>query len=188
MLKAQIRKLALQQRKLLTPAECKDLSQKLLANFKTLDFTEINSIHLFLPIHKNNEPDTFLIIAWLQKNHPSIEIIVPKANFKTGLMQHFTYAGKEDLKFNSYHIPEPLQAKLTATKPSMVLIPLLAFDKRGYRVGYGKGFYDRFLQNLKTQKIGLSFFAASTEIIDVHLNDIKLNKCITPNGIVEFEP
>ena len=70
--------------------------------------------------------------------------------------------------------------------PDMVLVPLLAFDKKGYRVGYGKGFYDRFLQNIETQKIGLSLFEVIDEINDVHLNDIRLDKCITPNGIVKL--
>ena len=70
--------------------------------------------------------------------------------------------------------------------PDLVIVPLLAFDKKGYRVGYGKGFYDRFLQNSKTLKIGLSFFAPTEEIIDVHLNDVRLDKCITPAGIIEF--
>jgi 5-formyltetrahydrofolate cyclo-ligase len=69
----------------------------------------------------------------------------------------------------------------------MVIVPLLAFDKKGYRVGYGKGFYDRFLANIETQKVGLSFFEPIEEINDVHLNDIRLDQCITPNGIINFK-
>jgi 5-formyltetrahydrofolate cyclo-ligase len=68
----------------------------------------------------------------------------------------------------------------------MVLVPLLAFDRQGFRVGYGKGFYDRFLQNLSTLKIGLSFFDADEDIDDVHAYDIQLDQCITPNKIVTF--
>ncbi len=186
--KPQIRKQALQQRNLLTEEDCARLSQKLLEGFKTLDFLKIKSVHVFLPIQVKKEPDTFLLINWLRENHPEIEIIIPKADFESNLMSHHRYSGKEDLANNHYHIPEPKDAKLTTTKPDMVLVPLLAFDLKGYRVGYGKGFYDRFLQNLSTQKIGLSFFDAITEINDVHLNDVRLDKCITPNGIIEFKP
>lgn len=184
--KKQIRKQALERRNSLADVELAALSEKLLAGFKTLDLSEIKSIHIFLPILAKKEPDTFLIIDWLQENYPNIEIIVPKADFEISVMNHYTYAGKEDLSNNHYHIPEPQKAKLTTTKPDMVLVPLLAFDQKGFRVGYGKGFYDRFLQNLQTLKIGLSFFDALIEIKDVHLNDVRLDKCITPNGIVEF--
>ncbi|RYG11663.1 MAG: 5-formyltetrahydrofolate cyclo-ligase [Chitinophagaceae bacterium] len=186
MTKSDIRKQALAQRNALSPEDCELLSQKLLLGFKTLDFSEIKSVHVFLPIVSKNEPNTFLLIDWLQENHSEIDIIVPKADFASNLMEHYLFSGKEDLVDNHFHIPEPQNAKLITAVPDMVLIPLLAFDKKGYRVGYGKGFYDRFLQNLTTQKIGLSFFDAVTAINDVHLHDVRLDKCITPNGIIEF--
>jgi 5-formyltetrahydrofolate cyclo-ligase len=186
MTKKEIRNEALQQRNALSENDCARLSQKLLEGFKTLDFSKIKSIHVFLPIVAKKEPDTFLFIEWLQEHHPEIEIIVPKADFETNVMSHYGYVDREDLADNHFYIPEPQNAKLTTTIPDLVLVPLLAFDLKGYRVGYGKGFYDRFLQNLKTEKIGLCFFDAVTEINDVHLNDIRLDKCITPRGIVEF--
>ena len=186
MTKNQIRKEALEQRNSLSATESASLSQKLLEGFKTLKFSKIKVVHVFLPIAAKNEPNTYLFIEWLLQEHPEIEIIVPKADFDNGLMSSYTYTGREDLTNSAYGIPEPKNAKLTTVKPDMVLIPLLAFDEKGYRVGYGKGFYDRFLQDLDTQKIGLSFFDAITEINDVHLKDIRLDKCITPNGIVLF--
>jgi 5-formyltetrahydrofolate cyclo-ligase len=185
--KSQIRKEALQQRIALSDEEYEQLNQKLLERFKTLDFSKIKSVHLFLPILAKKEPNTFLMIDWLQANHPEIELLIPKADFGNNLMQHYTYAGKGDLLTSHFQIPEPQQAKLSDTNPDMVIIPLLAFDQQGYRVGYGKGFYDRFLQNITTQKIGLSFFNAITAIKDVHLNDVRLDQCITPTGTVEFK-
>ena len=186
MTKSEARTQTLQQRNSLTAGDCAFLSQKLMEGFTTLDFSKIKSIHVFLPIVSKKEPNTFLMIDWLQENHPEIEIFVPKADFDSGLLSHYHYAGRKDLVNNPYDIPEPQDAKLTTTIPDMVLVPLLAFDLNGNRAGYGKGFYDRFLQNLSTQKIGLSFFDAVTEINDVHLNDVKLDKCITPKGVIEF--
>lgn len=186
MLKSAIRKQALQQRKALTEPELLSLNEKLLERFKTLDFGPIKSIHIFLPIVQKKEPDTFLLIDWLRENHPQIEIIVPKADFEKSILNHYTFLNKEDLRHNAYHIPEPEQAKPFTGTPDMVIVPLLAFDQKGHRVGYGKGFYDRFLAGIPAQKIGLSFFDAATEINDVHLNDIRLDKCITPNSIIEF--
>ncbi|MBB2146228.1 5-formyltetrahydrofolate cyclo-ligase [Pedobacter sp. LMG 31464] len=186
MLKSALRKQALAQRNSLTADELHVLNEKLLTQFKKLDLSNIRILHIFLPIIHQKEPDTFLLIEWLQKNHPEIQIIVPKADFETRLMSNFIYVDKKDLINNQYQIPEPQLAKPFKGIPDMVLIPLLAFDERGYRVGYGKGFYDRFLQNISTQKIGLSFFDAVAEINDVHLNDIRLDKCITPHKIIEF--
>lgn len=184
--KATLRKQALNERNSLSNEEFALLNKKLLTQFKTLDLSNIKSIHIFLPIIGKKEPDTFLIISWLQANYPQIEIVIPKADFKSNLMSNYSFAGKEDLLNNEYNIPEPQKAKPFLGVPDMVIVPLLAFDKLGYRVGYGKGFYDRFLENIKTQKVGLSFFEPVANIIDVHLNDIRLDKCITPNQIIDF--
>lgn len=188
MLKAALRKQALAQRNALTSVDVALANKKLLEGFKTLDFGKIKSIHLFLPIVHQKEPDTFLMIDWLKENHPEITIVVPKADFSTNLMSNFIYLDSADLLNNHYQIPEPQKAKPFVGTPDMVVVPLLAFDQNGYRVGYGKGFYDRFLQGITTQKVGLSFFEATEKIIDVHLNDIRLDKCITPNGIIDFNP
>ena len=121
------------------------INEKLLTQFKTLDFSDIKSIHIFLPIASKREPDTFLMIDWLQKNHPDIQLLVPKADFETNLMSHHYYLEGTDLLNNNHQIPEPQNAALFIGTPDMVIVPLLAFDKNGFRVGYGKGFYDRYL-------------------------------------------
>ena len=153
MLKLDLRKQALAQRRALTEQRAAELSKALLAQFKTLDFSNIKSIHIFLPIVHHNEPNTFLIIDWLRANHPEIDIIIPKADFETNLMSNYVFNDKQDLINNHFHIPEPQNAKPFIGVPDMVLVPLLAFDLKGYRVGYGKGFYDRFLQNISTQLV-----------------------------------
>ena len=70
----------------------------------------------------------------------------------------------------------------------MVFIPLLAYDKTGNRVGYGKGFYDRFLAQCKpeTLKIGLSFFEAENEDFITSEDDVRLDYCVTPNQVFQF--
>ncbi|WP_431293282.1 5-formyltetrahydrofolate cyclo-ligase [Pedobacter sp. P26] len=81
---------------------------------------------------------------------------------------------------------EPQKGNLHEGEIDMVVIPLLAFDKQGYRVGYGKGFYDRFLRDINAQKIGLSLHPAIEKIDDVNEYDIKLDFCITPTEIIKF--
>jgi len=186
MLKSAIRKEALQKRRALDEEEFLALNQLLLAQFKTLDFSGINGIHVFLPIVEKREPDTFLLINWLQENHPEISIVVSRSDFNDHSMSHHPYQ-KEDLKVNSYHIPEPQTTEIFSGKIDMVLVPLLAFDQKGYRVGYGKGFYDRFLSGIETKKVGISLFEAiENDISDVHKDDIKLDLCITPKQIYHW--
>ena len=93
------------------------------------------------------------------------------------------------IKKNQYNIPEPVDGiEISIDKIEVVFIPLLAFDKKGNRVGYGKGFYDRFLAKCKpkTIKIGLSFFEAETEISNVFESDISLDYCVTPKMVYIF--
>jgi len=186
MKKAELRKLALIKRASLSPSAIPVLSSHLLTHFYEFDFSEIKTIHIFLPIAEKNEPDTFLFIDWLKINHPEIKIIVPKADFETALMSNYVYSGKEGLQKNLYNILEPQKGELHSGDVEMVIIPLLAFDRRGYRVGYGKGFYDRFLQGLTTLKVGISFFEAEDDIDDINEHDIRLDLCITPHKVYDF--
>ncbi|MBY0243831.1 MAG: 5-formyltetrahydrofolate cyclo-ligase [Sphingobacteriaceae bacterium] len=185
MIKSEIRKKEILKRKNLSEKQLFVLNEQLLVNFQKLDFSTIQTIHLFLPIAEKNEPNTFLIINWLKENHPNIKIIVPKADFETCTLQNFEYQEGNLIK-SDYQILEPFDTPLYNGNIDMVLVPLLAFDKRGYRVGYGKGFYDRFLSKIKTIKIGISFFEAYEKISDADCNDIKLNSCITPSEIIQF--
>jgi 5-formyltetrahydrofolate cyclo-ligase len=186
MLKSEIRKQALEERLSLSESEYEKLNESLLDHFKTIDFSKKKVIHIFLPIIEKKEPNTFLLIEWLAENHAQIKIIVPKADFETALMTNHEYLGEQDLKKNLYNILEPQKGNLHEGEVDLVLIPLLAFDKVGYRVGYGKGFYDRFLENINAQKIGLSLSPAIDKINDVNEYDIRLDYCITPFGIIKF--
>ena len=186
MLKAQIRKQALKDRLLISDAEYRELNEALLKQLKTIDFSGIKTLHIFLPIKEKKEPDTFLLIEWLNKNHPEIKIVVPKADFENALMTNHEYLGVDDLQKNLYNILEPQKGNLHKGDVDLVFVPLLAFDKQGYRVGYGKGFYDRFLTGINAQKIGLSLHSAIEKTDDVNEHDIKLDFCITPTEIIKF--
>ncbi|MEP6677439.1 MAG: 5-formyltetrahydrofolate cyclo-ligase, partial [Ferruginibacter sp.] len=88
-----------------------------------------------------------------------------------------------------YGIIEPIDGPgMYAQSIDLVLVPLLAFDKHGYRVGYGKGYYDKFFKECREDmlKIGFSFFEAEDAIDDVNAMDVKLDYCITPEKIYDF--
>ncbi|WP_316750272.1 5-formyltetrahydrofolate cyclo-ligase [Pedobacter gandavensis] len=184
--KTSIRKQILPIRKALSPERVQELSEKLLAQFIKLDLSKVKTLHIFLPIKSRNEPDTFLIINWLKIHHPQLKIVVPRADFETSLMTHHYFEGMDDLEMNAYQILEPVKAKIHSGEIEMVIVPLIAFDKNGYRVGYGKGFYDRFLQGMATEKIGLSLLDEMVVIDNVNEHDVRLDKCITPDKIYVF--
>ena len=116
-------------------------------------------------------------------------ILISKSDFETGNMTHFLLTDSTLIKKNDYNIPEPIDGiEISNDKIEVVFIPLLAFDTKGNRVGYGKGFYDRFLTNCKPEamKIGLSFFDPEDEISDVFESDVRLDYCVTPNKNYTF--
>ena len=183
MTKQQIRKQFIAQRQQLSVVEYDELNRQLLQQFQQLDLSAIHCIHLFLPIRERKEPDTFLIRGWLKQYQPHIKIVFPKADFDTHAMQSFADDDALQLAVNAFDIPEPVAGhEVPANEIDLMLVPLLAFDKQGYRVGYGKGFYDRFMAQCKpgTQFIGLSFFDPVESIDDVDKYDIKMHACITP--------
>lgn len=105
-------------------------------------------------------------------------------------MVHFLLTDNIFIKKNEYHIPEPIDGiEIPNEKIDVVFIPLLAFDVYGNRVGYGKGFYDRFLALCKpeTIKIGLSFFEAENIISNISLNDIQLDYCVSSKKTYVFK-
>ncbi len=153
----------------------------------TLPIWEKTYFHIFLPITEQKEVNTELILHLLSGKDK--EIIISKSDFKTLNMTHFLLTDNTKIKKNEYNIPEPVDGLEVSThKINVVFVPLLAFDKTGNRVGYGKGFYDKFLSecNPETIKIGLSFFEAEELIEDVFINDLKLDYCVTPSRIYEF--
>jgi 5-formyltetrahydrofolate cyclo-ligase len=187
--KQQLRKLYLAKRTELSADNCALLNSQILALFKTLDLTGVNSIHIFLPMVSRNEPDTTLIIHWLKAQHPNIKIAYPKTNFADLSITNFLDDADLKLAESKNGITEPVSGHTVDTNEiDMVVVPLLAFDQMGYRAGYGKGFYDRFMAKCKpgTRFIGLSFFDAADRIDDIDAYDIPLHECITPQKILTF--
>ena len=143
--------------------------------------------HLFLTIEEQKEVNTEYILNILSGKDK--HIVISKSDFETLQMTHYLLTDNTLIKKNAYHIPEPVDGiEIKSTQLEVVFIPLLAFDTSGNRVGYGKGFYDRFLTECKadTIKIGLSFFEAEPMAFNTNSNDIRLNYCVTPRQIYQF--
>ena len=188
--KQDLRKQAVLEREKLTKSQFWLLNDHLMGHFGKFDWSKINTVHLFLPIVEKKEIDTFEFIHFFKTKHPHIQIVVPRCDFRTKEMETIVFDPEATvLVKNKQQIPEPLYGE--AVDPKLIdaaVIPLLTFDKQGHRVGYGGGFYDRFLEKCKPDvlKIGVSLFEPTAHILDTHQQDIKLTHCITPEKIYSF--
>lgn len=187
--KETLRRNYLQKRKELAPGQVQVISEQICENlFRNLSL-EDKYISLFLPIERKNEINTYLI--WEKALSFGIKVAVPKVNFENLEIRHILFDSEDQLELSEWGIPEPRKGKVVAAdRLEVVFVPLLAADKKGHRVGYGKGFYDRFLKKCSPacRFIGLHHFDEfEEEISDILPTDVKLHACITPKGIHWFE-
>ncbi|MBS9773942.1 MAG: 5-formyltetrahydrofolate cyclo-ligase [Tenacibaculum sp.] len=179
--KNQLRKLYKQKRKDLTEEQINLLQKNIYNQVFTLNFSLVNTIHIFLPIEKQNEINTYPIIDFLREKNK--KIVISKSNFTNNTLEHFVFDEKTELEVNKYGIPEPINAKkIDVNEIDLIFVPLLISDTKNYRVGYGKGFYDRFISNCKdgVKTIGLNFFKPIEIIEDVNEYDMALDFVIYP--------
>ncbi|NGM62368.1 5-formyltetrahydrofolate cyclo-ligase [Sphingobacterium sp. SGG-5] len=189
MTKENLRKLYKQKRIDLSAAECQTLDRMLLSHLITLDWSTCQYLHVYLSIAKFNEPDTMHLVNWLRENYPNIHIVVSKADPESSVMANFLWDQNTQFQVNRWGIPEPVAGELVDEQLiDAVLVPLLVADTQGHRVGYGKGFYDRFLARCRSdvRTIGLSYFEPVERIEDVGVWDMPLKYCIYPGGIYRF--
>ncbi len=174
-------------RQQLTEDEIEDKSLAIANKTLQLDIWENTYFHLFLTIEEQKEVETEFLLQILAGKDK--EIAVPKCSFVDCAMTNYLLTDNTKFHKNEHNIYEPVDGiEVPISKIDVVFVPLLAFDKTGHRVGYGKGFYDKFLAqcNEEVIKVGLSFFEAEDTIEGVFESDIRLNFCVTPNTIYEF--
>ncbi len=183
-----IRKTYLKKRQELNSSIFQEESAKLIK--KTLDLIKSYNpkcVHCFIPINTKYEIDTLPIIRYCWKNN--INVVVPISNFEDATLKTAEFGPKTKTKQTNNNITEPIDPVLQ--KPEnidLIITPLLAFDSKGYRVGYGKGFYDRFFASLNNdvKKIGISLFEHCKNIENINKQDIPLTHCVTPNKTYSF--
>ncbi len=187
MTKSELRKAYKTRRATITNTVIDELSIAIANQTLTLPIWNKSYYSLFLSIEKLKEVNTQFLLHILQGRDKNV--VVSKSDFSTLQMHHFLLTDATRLQLNSWGIPEPVEGIPIAPKNiEVVFLPLLAFDEKGNRIGYGKGFYDRFLSNCKPDiiKVGLSFFKAEETLIKAGEKDIPLDFCVTPEKVYCF--
>ena len=205
MTKADLRKQFLAERKALSAEDVERWSLAIGESFfkdvcraAPILFGKMTSLyfHTFLPIVRQNEVDTWPIIHRIWREFPEIIIAISVTDPVSQTLTHYELTPETVLAENRWGILEPLSSEqprsdvsaVSSKQLDVVLVPLLAFDRHGHRVGYGGGYYDRFLAECRPDclKIGLSLFEPVELIKDIEETDVPLDACITPEQVFTF--
>ncbi|OPC60338.1 5-formyltetrahydrofolate cyclo-ligase [Elizabethkingia miricola] len=184
-LKSELRKRYLKERKAMSPDDVAFLSEKIFNQYLLqFNISENQNIHIFLPISAKNEINTHLWIDYFWNK--KINVFIPK--MVVDEIISIAYKPDTELALNSWGIWEPVSNIAESVDFDQVITPLLYADKQGNRIGYGKGFYDRFFSSVinPVLKIGINYFAPDELIQDVDQFDIKLDYLVLPDGILSF--
>jgi 5-formyltetrahydrofolate cyclo-ligase len=188
--KSELRKLYRSKRDTLTALERMKLDDLLLIQFQKLGLFDMEVLLSYCPSETQSEPNTYLFTDYLQHMIPGLQLCYPVTNFETLEMKPMLVNEETEFHLTQYSIEEPVNGvEIDTALIDVVFVPMLICDKQGYRVGFGKGFYDRFLPKCRQRvlKIGFSYFDPIDRIDDTHQFDVPLNLCITPQQVYECQ-
>ena len=147
---------------------------------KKFNLLKNKKIGAYFPI--NYEIDCLEILKQLEKSGHKISLPITKKGHK---MDFFEWSFKEPLLIGKIGIPEPYSKK--KVYPDILLVPLVAFNKYKFRLGYGGGYYDRYIQKIKKIKkiltIGMAFSFQEVRKLPINEHDKKLDYVFTENYI-----
>ncbi len=179
--KKQLRRKMRQIKDSLTPLQKQVASQILIQKLQQHpEFQKANTILLYHPLP--DEPDTTPLLKQWAKHKTLLLPVVVKDQ-----LQIHPYTNQEQLKTGAYGILEPPKSHNNIPQPQLAIIPGVAFDRVGHRMGRGKGYYDKLLQSPlynKVYKIGLAFHCQLLDLIPTEEHDILMNEVMTEEEIV----
>ena len=175
----------------LTSSQRLKMDDLMLIQFQKMSVDIPTMIMTYSPIHKLNEFDPQTIKDYCFFRNPQHRLLYPQMVEVDGRNEMFSMLVDDETEFhrNQFGIDEPVNGiDVSPWDLDMVIVPLLGFDKKGNRVGYGQGYYDRFLGQCRKDcvKVGFSYFEPVEYIEDVNQFDIRLNYCITHEKFYTF--
>lgn len=189
MTKKELRKFYKEKRKALPTAEQSRLDDLLLIQFQQADIPFVETLFSYWPMEALKEPDTHLFADFLEFRNPELRVAYPRITADAETMESVLAEASTRFTQNDFGTYEPEAGEILPPEIiDIVFVPLLCFDRSGYRVGYGKGYYDRYLAacNPDCIRVGFSYFEPVDEIPDKHEFDVPLSLCMTPQSIYVF--
>lgn len=157
--------------------------------FEEFSIPKLDVIHIFLPVHEKCEVRTWNILFFIKEKYPHVDICVPRiSNIKERTMDSIHVESHTTYVKNKWGIDEPETGSIVPPSAiDLILLPLITFDKQGHRLGYGGGFYDRYLPSCtKALKVGLSYFEPVEVLPETGAHDVAMNYCVTPEFVYKF--
>ena len=185
MTKSELRARYKEKRSQLSIDQVNQKSASILENLKTLPIWEKSVFHVFVPIEKHKEVNTHLLMDFLFENGK--RVVVPKVVDNQIISCEINE--NVDWEMGEFSVSEPKEYQVIDTSSlEVVFVPMLICDEKGNRIGYGGGYYDRFLvkTDSKCLKVGLNFFPPIAEISEIEETDIPIDYCVTSDEIVSF--
>lgn len=171
----------------MSTAEVKEKSLKIIENLKEIkEFKDSNCVSIYLSF--NNEVDTTIIVSYLIESGK--KIVVPYTETKTvELIPLYINDLNENFKISSFGYSEPIKEKMEEARfedIDFVIVPGIAFDENKNRVGFGKGYYDKYLSKIKS---GVKWVAIAYEYqvlkhVPSESHDIKMKMIVTEKRII----
>ncbi len=185
--KVSLRRSYLKKRLMFDKNKAKELSKIIAGNFiDNIDINKISSVAGYYPI--SGEVDILTLMQLL--NNLGIKISMPVVKEKkTPLIFRLWEDNSKMEHVNKYNIKQPNQ-EMPEVIPDLIIVPLLAFDKKGYRLGYGEGYYDRTISYLKEIgnkfiTVGVAFSFQYNEQIPIDEYDQKLDYIVTEEEFIK---
>lgn len=176
-------------RQLLKKHEVVTTSQQILAY--CVDFIpwgKVRSLHTYAPIAEQNEVDIWPLLRYIWRHQPHITTFVPIMNNLD--MNKLAVNSETSWQKNAFGIPEPVNIPASSLfhQFDIIIVPTLGFDNSGSRLGYGHGYYDRFLTTQPyAATIGLTYASAEVKPgLPAETHDARLDNVITERGVLKF--
>ncbi|RYG29925.1 MAG: 5-formyltetrahydrofolate cyclo-ligase [Chitinophagaceae bacterium] len=189
MVKSAIRREYLQKRLDLDQDQVTELTARMEKIFESFPLKNIGILLSYYPLVARKEFDVSVCDAIVLRAFPRSKIGWPKTDPENNTMEAHLLQEHGLFAKNKFNILEPIgNNSVKPEEVDIVFVPLLACDQQGFRVGYGKGYYDRYLKRCRPEipRVGFSFFEPLATIEDINQFDVPLSHCITPSRLYEF--
>lgn len=179
--KTQLRKTCLARRDALSQSDIRDKSRAIHERLSAI--AEFRNAKQFLCyVSKDNEVDTLTLIGSLLTEGRSVLVPIVEQD---GTLQWSRLESLDELEPGAFGVPEPraeCRRLVNAAHDALVIVPCVAFDSSGHRLGYGKGYFDRFLERHRGRTVGLAFETQKIEHLPVEEHDVPLDIVLTESG------
>lgn len=180
-----MRQRLLAKRSAMDPKEYAEKSELILDKLKRQpEFRTADCIHCYVSMNHRNEVNTHPLINELIDLGK--KVVVPVTNFESATLTHKYLSDFDRLKKNKWGVPEPVEGEAAdINNLELVIVPMAGGDEAKNRLGYGKGFYDRFLKEASCPTFGLLFEVGMVAEIPTQKFDVPLSKLITEDRVVD---